>query len=217
MKYPMIVFDWDGTLFDSTALIIDSIQQSAADLNLPIPTRERARHVIGLGLQDALRYAVPEATPQLVPKIVERYRHHYLSRDGEITLFEGIKELLQTLRARGHRLAVATGKSRAGLNRCLVASGMQTWFEMTRCADEGFSKPHPWMLQDIAEQSGLQTRDLLMIGDTTHDLQLAANAGASFFGVGYGAHAARELNSPPSLGVAQSVAGLKDFLLGLNA
>lgn len=213
--YRLLAFDWDGTLFDSTAIIADSIQRAAADLGLPVPSRERASHVIGLGLQDALRYAIPEVTPDLVGKIVERYRFHYLGRDQDITLFEDIPELLRELKQLGWTMTVATGKSRVGLARALAGSGLEGFFMTTRCADEGHPKPHPWMLLDTATECLVQPDEIVMIGDTTHDLDLARNAGAAFIGVGYGAHPADRLFESPSLGVATSVAQLRELLLKL--
>jgi phosphoglycolate phosphatase len=209
----LFVFDWDGTLFDSTAIIVESIQKAAVDLGLPMPSRERAAHVIGLGLQDALRYAVPEVTPELVPKIVERYRHHYLGRDHELTLFEGIPELLQTMSKQGKRLAIATGKSRIGLERAFDGSGLKPLFEATRCADEGEPKPHPWMLRDLGQELDVPTDKMLMIGDTTHDLDLARNAGAAFMGVGYGAHDPSNLGAAPSRAVVLTVPELRALLV----
>ncbi len=208
----LFVFDWDGTLFDSTAIIVDSIQKAAVDLKLPMPSRERAAHVIGLGLQDALRYAVPEVTPELVPQIVERYRHHYLGRDHELTLFEGIPELLQTMVKQGKRLAIATGKSRIGLERAFDGSGLKPLFEATRCADEGEPKPHPWMLRDLGQELDVSTAKMLMIGDTSHDLDLARNAGSAFVGVSYGAHEASNLTAAPSRAVVHSVTELHQLL-----
>ena len=145
-RYPCLVFDWDGTILDSAAAIVEGIKLASRDLGLPEPSDERARHVIGLGLQDALSYAVPELSPADYPHMVERYRHHYLSRDHELTLFDGIPEMIAELAGRGHLLAVATGKSRRGLDRALAYSGLGVHFHATRCADECFSKPNPAML-----------------------------------------------------------------------
>ena len=142
-RFELIVFDWDGTLLDSAAAIVRAIQAASADLGLPVPTDARARHVIGLGLSDALHHAVPELPVEAYPQMVERYRHHYLSSDHELTLFEGTVELIAELHGKGHLLAVATGKSRKGLDRALGFSGLGQYFHATRCADECFSKPHP--------------------------------------------------------------------------
>jgi phosphoglycolate phosphatase len=208
----LYVFDWDGTIWDSTAVIADSIQKAAADLNLPIPSKDRARHVIGLGLQDALRYAVPELSAAQVPEIVARYRHHFMGRENEISLFDGITALLSDLKDQGKRVAIATGKNRIGLERALEQANLRRFFETSRCADEGFPKPHPWMLDDLMRETGVPTHRMVMIGDTTHDLELAFNAGAKFMGVGYGAHDRTALYRPGVLGVADSVAQLRGLL-----
>lgn len=187
-RYPCLVFDWDGTILDSAAAIVEGIKLASRDLGLPEPSDERARHVIGLGLQDALSYAVPELVPADYPKMVDRYRHHYLAQDHELSLFAGIEEMIVELAARGHQLAVATGKSRKGLDRALAHSGLGAYFHATRCADECFSKPHPAMLHELMEELGVEPAHVLMIGDTTHDLQMAGNAGVDALAVSFGAH-----------------------------
>lgn len=206
--FDLLVFDWDGTLFDSTGAIVEAMQLSASDLGLPVPSRDAARYVIGLGLNDALRHAIPQIKPDQIPQLVERYRANYAARSGAITLFEGISELIADLHACGHRLAIATGKSRLGLNDALRQSGLGAFFEATRCADEGLPKPDPWMLRDLGEETGVDPRKMLMIGDTTHDLQLARNAGSQFCGVTYGAHDAQALRDPFAWQVVDTVSQL---------
>ncbi|AVR88512.1 HAD-IA family hydrolase [Thauera aromatica] len=197
-RFDLIVFDWDGTLMDSAAAIVRAMQAAACDLGLPAPSDERARYVIGLGLGDALRYAVPELAEADYPRMVERYRHHYLSRDHELVLFEGVVDMIATLAGRGRMLGVATGKSRVGLDRALGHTGLGAYFHSTRCADECFSKPHPAMLEQIMDELGVRPERTLMVGDTTHDLQMAKNAGTAALAVGFGAHpaAALEAESP---------------------
>jgi phosphoglycolate phosphatase len=187
-QFDLIVFDWDGTLMDSTATIVKCIQAAAKDLGLPIPSREQAAHVIGLGLGEAMQVAMPGLDPKVYPRMVERYRYHYLAKDHELTLFDGVPEMLQDLSQQGFFLAVATGKSRVGLNRALNAAGLLSTFDATRCADETFSKPHPAMLQELTRELGQDLRRTVMIGDTTHDLMMAQNAGSSGIAVEYGAH-----------------------------
>lgn len=148
-QFDLIVFDWDGTLMDSTATIVKCIQAAAKDLGFAIPNQRAAAHVIGLGLQEALQVAVPEIEPKHYPRMVERYRYHYLTQDQELTLFPGVREMLAELSHAGYFLAVATGKSRVGLNRALDTAKLLTLFDATRCADETFSKPHPAMLQEL--------------------------------------------------------------------
>ncbi|CAN5280742.1 HAD-IA family hydrolase [soil metagenome] len=208
MKYRLLVFDWDGTIMDSTAQIALSIQLACKDLGLPVPSRERASHVIGLGLHDALSQAVPAITPEQVPAMVERYRHHYLAHDKQLILFDGIEPMLERLRERGHVLAVATGKSRVGLDRAFETGGIRHLFDASRCADETRSKPDPLMLFELFEELGVPAAEALMIGDTTHDLQMAVNAGTAALAVSYGAHDLAELGRVRSLGIVDSVAEL---------
>lgn len=187
-RFDLLVFDWDGTLMDSAGAIIASIQASCRDLGLPVPARERAAHVIGLGLKDALTYVAPELPPGDYGKLAERYRHHYLARDPDIELFPGMREMLAALKDRGYRLAVATGKSRAGLERVFEATRLKPYFESSRCADETHSKPHPAMLQELMQEMSVAPAATLMIGDTAHDLQMALSAGVAALAVSYGAH-----------------------------
>ena len=187
-RYRLLVFDWDGTLIDSAAAIVESLQTACTDIGLRRPEDERARHIIGLGLKDALHYLVPELDERDYGRLVERYRVHFLARDRETMLFAGIEAGLTALRGSGHLLAIATGKSRRGLERALDQTGLRIHFTASRCADEGFSKPHPGMLQAVMEELCIGGEETLMIGDTTHDLQMAANAGVRSLAVSYGAH-----------------------------
>jgi len=212
-QFDLIVFDWDGTLMDSTATIVKCIQAAARDLGFPMPADSAAAHVIGLGLQEALQTAVPEIEPKHYPRMVERYRYHYLAQDQELTLFAGVREMLDELSRNGYFLAVATGKSRVGLNRALDAVNLLSLFDATRCADETFSKPHPAMLQELTRELGQDMGRTLMIGDTTHDLQMAVNAGAAGVAVHYGAHPAHELAALKPLYAANSVMKLHAWLL----
>lgn len=212
-RYPCLVFDWDGTILDSAAAIVEGIKLASRDLGLPEPSDERARHVIGLGLQDALSYAVPELAPSDYPRMVERYRHHYLSRDHELSLFDGVSEMIAELAARGHRLAVATGKSRKGLDRALFHSGLGIHFHATRCADECFSKPNPAMLYEIMDELGVAPAEVLMIGDTTHDLQMAGNAGVDALAVSFGAHPRAMLVAESPVACIDTPAELRSWLL----
>lgn len=193
MRYPLIVFDWDGTLFDSAAVIADCIQLAARDMALPVPDRGTASHVIGLGLQDSLRHALPTLAPDRYADFLALYRGHFLAREDGLSLFPGVVELLEELKRRGHRLAVATGKPRRGLDRALQASGIGALFSATRCGDETRPKPHPAMLLELMDELALAKQDLLMIGDTSHDLGMAKSAGVDALAVGYGAHPADAL------------------------
>lgn len=188
MKYELVVFDWDGTLLDSAGAIVNAIKASSRDLGLPEPSDAAARHVIGLGLTDALRHAVPELKPEHYQEMVERYRFHYLSGDNQLTLFAGVREMLNRLQGAGHILAIATGKSRLGLERALDHSGLRPLFQASRCADECHSKPHPQMLEELMAEFGIAAEATVMIGDTSHDLLMASNAGVDSLAVTYGAH-----------------------------
>jgi phosphoglycolate phosphatase len=212
-RFDLIVFDWDGTLFDSTALIVRCIQAACRDLGVQVPSNEAAAYVIGLGLHDALQHAVPGLSPQRYPELGRRYRHHYFREQHELTLFEGIPALLQVLRERQHLLAVATGKSRQGLNEALQHAALHCLFDATRTADETLSKPHPQMLMELMAELGVDAERTLMIGDTTHDLQLAANAGTASVAVAYGAHEPARLTGHEPLHVAHSVGELRQWLL----
>ena len=177
MKYDLVVFDWDGTLLDSAGAIVQAIQAACRDIGHPPPSDDQARHVIGLGLADAMRQAM-----------VDRYRFHYLGADHRLTLFEGIPEMLADMQTAGHILAIATGKSRLGLERALDHSGLRPLFQASRCADECHSKPHPQMLEELMAEFGVVREATLMIGDTSHDLMMAQNAGVAGLAVTYGAH-----------------------------
>jgi phosphoglycolate phosphatase len=215
LKQPplLLVFDWDGTLVDSTRAIARAIQRAAADLHLEVPDDRRASHVIGLGLSDALRLAVPGLTRQRLPEYVERYRHHYLAAGTEPGAFEGIGEMLDELQTFGVQLAVATGKSRIGLERSLEQTGWRGRFVATRCADEGEPKPHPWMLNDLLEELELKPEQAMMIGDTTHDLQMAQAAGCPAIAVSYGAHPRETLETCAPLALVDHVPALRSALL----
>lgn len=211
-QFDLIVFDWDGTLMDSTAHITRSIQAACRDLGVPVPADEAASYVIGLGLREALQIAAPSLDPSDYPRLVERYRFHYLVKDPQIELFRGVREMLAELRDAGYLLGVATGKSRVGLNRALDQVRLTSLFDCTRCADETFSKPHPAMLQELTRELGQDLARTVMIGDTTHDLQMAQNAGAAGVGVAYGAHPSGSLQALMPRFVAPDVASLVGWL-----
>ena len=204
-RYDLIVFDWDGTVMDSTAVISGSIQAACRDLGLDVPDDETARHVIGLGLEQALRYAVPALPVAMYPDLVARYRHHFLAQDENIPLFEGARETILELHDAGYWLGVATGKSSAGLSRAMESSGMKGLFHATRTADQTFSKPDPAMLFELMEELGVSAERTLMVGDTTHDVQMAQNAKVDVVAVGHGAHL------PDQLQVLNPLALVGDF------
>ena len=212
-RFELIAFDWDGTLFDSTALIVRCIQAACRDLGLEVPSDERAAYVIGLGLHDALRHAAPGLATEHYPELGRRYRRHYLAQHNELVLFPGTLEMLQALKARNHWLAVATGKTRLGLDEALAQSHLRGVFDATRTADETASKPSPLMLQELMRELGVEPERTLMVGDTTHDLELARNAGAVSVGVSYGAHDVESFAPFAPLYIARSTAALQHWLL----
>ena len=211
-RFDLIVFDWDGTLFDSTKLIARCIQAACADLGTTVPSDRDASYVIGLGLADALRHAAPDLPPARYRELGERYRHHYHASQNDLVLFEGTLEMLQALKHRNHRLGVATGKTRRGLDDALQHSALKGLFDATRTADETAGKPDPLMLHELMRELGAGADRTLMIGDTTHDLQLAANAGCASVAVGFGAHDHAEFAAFAPLHVAHSTPDLAAWL-----
>jgi phosphoglycolate phosphatase len=211
-RFDLIVFDWDGTLFDSTRLIARCIQAACADVGTAVPSDRDASFVIGLGLADALRHAAPELPAERYRELAERYRGHYRASLDDIVLFEGTLPMLQALKARNHWLGVATGKTRAGLDDALRRSELGALFDATRCADETAGKPDPRMLNELMRELGATPARTLMVGDTTHDLQLAANAGCASVAVSFGAHAHAEFDAFGPLHVAATTAELAAWL-----
>jgi phosphoglycolate phosphatase len=206
-RYDLVVFDWDGTLADSTSFIAAALQLACRDIGCAVPDDATARFVIGLGLTDALRHIAPALAVADYPRLSERYRAHYVAHEDRIPLYAGARELLQALRGSGHALAVATGKSRVGLDRALAFHRLSGAFDVTRCADEGRPKPHPDMLEHIVERLGVSRHRALMVGDTTHDLRMAEQAGIASVAMSHGAHDATML-AEATCGVCGSLAEL---------
>ena len=212
-RFDLLVFDWDGTVVDSAAHIVASIQSACRDLGLAAPSEERARYIIGLGLTDAMQHLLPELPPEDYPKVAQRYRHHYLTGEEKVVPFAGVREGIARLHRAGFMLSVATGKSRRGLDRALADTGLAALFHASRCADEGFSKPHPDMLLFLMDMLNVTAERTLMIGDTTHDLEMARNAGVPAVAVSYGAHEAVQLLDLAPLACAGSVDELMAWLV----
>ena len=212
-QFDLIAFDWDGTLFDSTQIIVRCIQAAVKDVGGTVPTDEAAGYVIGLGLMQALAHAAPDVKPDQYPLLGERYRYHYQLHADDLSLFEGVLPLLQTLKSRGYLLAVATGKSRRGLDEALQTVELKGVFDASRTADKTAGKPDPQMLRELMAELGTTAQRTLMVGDTTHDLQMALNAGCSSLGVSYGAHEPSAFGVLKPLHVAHSVQGMHDWLL----
>ena len=211
-RFDLIAFDWDGTLFDSTAAIALSIQDAVRDVGGTVPSLEAAKYVIGMSLQGALKHAAPDVPAEKMVELTNRYRYHYLKRQEEVNLFDGVLPLLDQLSASGHLLAVATGKNRRWLNEVLASTLLKGRFDASRTADETAGKPHPLMLQELMAELGVEPERLLMVGDTTHDLQMALNAGCASVGVSYGAHDPQGFAALQPLYVAHSVAQLQQWM-----
>ena len=212
-RFDLIAFDWDGTLFDSTAIIVRCIQAAVRDVGGTVPTDKEAASVIGMGLMQALAHAAPDVPPEKYTELGNRYRFHYIQHQDDLSLFDGVLPLLNDLRERGHLLAVATGKSRRGLDEALHSVDLRGVFDGSRTADQTAGKPHPLMLQELMAEFDVAPERLLMIGDTTHDLQMAVNAGCASVGVSYGAHEPDAFHALQPLAVVHSVRELHDWLL----
>lgn len=210
--FDLLVFDWDGTLSDSAGHIVNALQASFRDLELPVPDEASARYVIGLGLHDALSYLDPALPADRYHQVSERYRHHFLAGDADIKLFPRVNEGIAELEARGYLLGVATGKSRRGLDLVLQSTQLGRHFHASRCADEGLPKPHPDMLETLIDALGAKPERTLMIGDTTHDLQMARNAGVAAVAVSYGAHPLADLERLGPLACFGSFGSLMQWL-----
>lgn len=215
-RFDLIAFDWDGTLFDSTAIIARCIQAAVVDVGGVKPTYEAASFVIGMGLMQALAHAAPDVPKERYPLLGDRYRHHYFAIQHEISLFDGVLPMLADLKARGHVLTVATGKSRRGLDEALTTSILSGTFDASRTADQTAGKPDPLMLRELMAEFDVPPERTLMIGDTTHDLQMALNAGCASVGVSYGAHDPVAFDELTPMYVAHDVAQLHGWLR-LNA
>ncbi|MBE0473191.1 HAD family hydrolase [Rhodoferax sp.] len=211
-RFDLIAFDWDGTLFDSTAIIARCIQAAVLDVGGQKPSDEAASFVIGMGLMNALAHAAPDVPKERYPLLGDRYRHHYFAIQHEINLFEGVLPMLAELKSRGHLLVVATGKSRRGLDEALATSTLAGTFDASRTADQTAGKPDPLMLHELMTEFDVPPERTLMIGDTTHDLQMALNAGCASVGVSYGAHEPEAFVALKPLMVANDVAQLHDWL-----
>jgi phosphoglycolate phosphatase len=211
-RFDLIAFDWDGTLFDSTAIIVRSIQEAVRDVGGAVPTDEAAAWVIGMALPQALAHAAPDVPREKYVELSNRYRYHYLQHQDDLSLFDGVLPMLHGLRERGHLLAVATGKSRRGLDHVLHQVQLRGMFDGSRTADETAGKPHPLMLQELMAEFDVAPGRVLMIGDTTHDLEMARAAGSASVGVGYGAHDIQGFGVLEPLYIAPSVAELHRWL-----
>ena len=199
---------------DSAQKISNCIIASAHDAGLSPPTQEQAKSIIGLGLSEAMRVLFPSASEAELVTVVDAYKYHFVKGDvTEQALFKGVEQGLQTLNDMGALLAVATGKSRAGLDRVFGETDLQRHFTVTRCADETRSKPHPQMLEEILDFTSIDSHKAIMVGDTTFDMDMAANAGMSGLGAGYGVHSEADLRASKALEVKHSFSDLLAWLV----
>ena len=212
-RFDLIAFDWDGTLFDSTAIIVRCIQSAVRDVGGTVPTDKEASYVIRMGLMQARAHAAPDVPPEKYTELGNRYRFHYIQHQDDLSLFDGVLPLLADLREHGHLLAVATGKSRRGLDEALHSVDLRGVFDGSRTADQTAGKPHPLMLKELMAEFDVPPERVLMIGDTTHDLQMAVNAGCASLGVSYGAHEPDAFHALRPLFIAHSVREMHDWLL----
>ncbi|MDJ0834145.1 MAG: HAD-IA family hydrolase [Gammaproteobacteria bacterium] len=188
-KYDLIIFDWDGTIIDSQAHIINCMQNAIADTSLPVPQPDEIRHIIGLSLPRAIETLFPDIDAGQVEQVAASYRDHFFADSTQASeLFHGAAEVIQDLHAQGYYLAVATGKGRRGLDIALEKTGLQPYFHITRCADETHSKPDPLMLEEILTDLDLDSSRAVMVGDTSYDMDMAHNIKMDSIAVTYGMH-----------------------------
>lgn len=215
--YEMIVFDWDGTLMDSAAEIVTAMQRAIQDLGLPERDGDRMRELIGLGLDDVLSRLFPELEVGRVRALLTAYRRHFTAPGGKSKPFIGAADALHRLNAAGYRLAIATGKSRRGLDRNLAETGLGGYFTHSRCADESIPKPAPDMLEDLLLHSATVPEKALMVGDTEYDMAMATGAGVAAVGVACGVHDAGRLLQAGARAVLPDVAALPEWLEWLES
>lgn len=213
--YKLVIFDWDGTLMDSVERIVSSMQSAAKTVGLPIPSNDSAKQIIGLSLTTALKELFVAITDEQIDAMLVQYKYEYL--EGDITptpLFDNALNLLMQLKQESKLLAVATGKGREGLNRVLGVSNTTDFFHTTRCAGEMPSKPDPQMLHSILAELNVAPHEAIMIGDTSHDLKMAQNAGVDSIGVTFGVHNKQVLEQYAPKAIVDSLSELHKLLLG---
>jgi len=206
----LIIFDWDGTLFDSVGQIVASLKFAAQQFNQPL-TDEAAKSIIGLGLPEVAQILFPNV-PEFHTDILKSYSDHYVEHSRDDQWFVGVADMLHDLKQQGIKLAVATGKSRRGLDRVLKQTRSDDLFDITRAASETKSKPDPLMLNEILQFTGIKAENAIMVGDSSYDLEMAKNITMPCVGVSYGVHSIETLNSFNPLAIANDVVELHDFL-----
>jgi len=211
--YQLVIFDWDGTIMDSAQKIANCIQASARDVGVAEPTTTAAKNIIGLGLYEAMQRLFPGVSDAQINALVDSYKYHFVTGDAtEQKLFAGVSQGLQALEQAGVLLAVATGKSRTGLDRAFGVTGLKSHFTVTRCADETRSKPHPQMLHEILDFTAIEPQKAIMIGDTTYDMDMARNANIAGLGVSYGVHTEAMLLDAKAISVQDTFSDMIDWL-----
>lgn len=212
MQKQLVIFDWDGTLFNSVGQIVASLQFAAQQHKQPL-SDDAAKSIIGLGLPEVMQTLFPDV-PELHSAILDSYAEHYVAHSQDDQWFDGVGDMLHDLKQRGFKLAVATGKSRRGLDRVLAKTQSQDLFDITRAASETQSKPHPQMLQEILSYTGVAPEQAIMVGDSSYDLQMAQNIEMPRVGVSYGVHSVDVLQQYKPLMIADDVTALHHYLAG---
>lgn len=213
VRYQVLVFDWDGTLIDSEGRIVDAMQCAAAQLRLPVPSQPEVSEIIGLGLKEALSRLFPHSDGVTQEQLIATYRDHFMIHSKiESPLFDNVEKTLQSLINVGYRLAIATGKGRRGLDHALRETALSQYFHASRCADETASKPNPQMLNELMAELGAKANEMLMIGDTEYDMEMAQLAGADSLAVSYGVHALARLQRFAPAGYIDAIDELPTWL-----
>lgn len=213
VRYQVLVFDWDGTLIDSEARIVDAMQCAAAQLRLPVPTQPEVSEIIGLGLKEALSKLFPHSDGVTQEQLISTYRDYFMIHSKiESPIFKNVEKTLQNLINVGYRLAIATGKGRRGLDHALRETALSEYFHASRCADETASKPNPKMLHELMAELRAKPNEILMIGDTEYDMEMARLAGADRLAVSYGVHALQRLQRFSPVGYIDAIDELPAWL-----
>ena len=212
-KYKVIIFDWDGTIVNSTGLIVRAIKEAALTKGITIDDERKIFSVIGLGLSQAFYKLFNYLSKQEIKELEGLYKDSYLKNINEVSLFDGIEFGIKDLHRRGYNLAIATGKSRRGLDIALSKSGLESLFEVTKTIDECFSKPHPQMVNEILDFYIVEKNEALIIGDSTYDLEMANNAGIDSLGVTFGARSNEDLVKYKPKAIADNVYEVFEWIM----
>lgn len=212
--YSIVIFDWDGTLMDSTERIVRCMAQAATKTQLPVLAPTTYQQIIGLGLREAIRELYPFITETQIEAMRDNYSHYFvLAEQTPSPLFPGALDVLKELRRHNIKTAVATGKSRKGLDRVWANTGLGEWFDTSRCADETESKPSPLMLEEILADTQVAPEQAIMVGDTSFDLEMAQRLGMDRVGVSYGAHDLDVLSQYQPLAIIHQMSDLLPLVL----